>query len=158
LAPGAKVTHQGANRVIRIAEPLRDVAKGAVVDKEGPQRFVLAVEGLRGFVKEALTRRIIHGWASSVRVDSGWALGLIVGRWRAASKGRGRADPSRTLELGLEMRRNKGVAAQEAPPITRKAGLLSDQKGPSRASNGTGKNAGSSSRMRVHFPTMEIRD
>src|SRR5512143_1051138 len=55
------------------------------------------------------------------------------------------------------MRRSEGVAAQEAPAITRKAGLLSDQKGPSRASNGTGKNAGLSSRMRVHFPTMEIR-
>src|SRR5512135_2438613 len=55
------------------------------------------------------------------------------------------------------MRRSEGVAAQEAPAITRKAGLLSDQKEPSQASNGTGKNAGLSSRMRVHFPTMEIR-
>src|SRR5512135_1607284 len=55
------------------------------------------------------------------------------------------------------MRRSEGVAAQEAPAITRKAGLLSDQKGPSRTSNGTGKNAGLSSQMRVHFPTMEIR-
>jgi hypothetical protein len=108
LAPGAKVTHQGANRVIRIAEPLRDVAEGAVVGKEGPQRFVLAVEGLRGFLKEALTRRIIHGWASSVRVDSGWALGLIVGRWRAASKGRGRADPSRNARIGPRNEKKRG--------------------------------------------------
>jgi hypothetical protein len=49
LALAAKVTHQGANGVIRIAEPLSDVAEGAVFEKEGTQRFVLAVESLRGF-------------------------------------------------------------------------------------------------------------
>jgi hypothetical protein len=69
LALAAKVTHQGANGVIRIAEPLSDVAERAVFEKEGTQRFVLAVKGLRGFPKEALTGRIIHARDSAMRVD-----------------------------------------------------------------------------------------
>jgi hypothetical protein len=48
---------------------LSDVAEGAVFEKEGTQRFVLAVESLRGFPKEALTRRIIHARDSAMRVD-----------------------------------------------------------------------------------------
>ena len=107
LALAAKVTHQGANGGRRRAEPWSDVAEGAMFEKDGTPRFVLAVESLRGFPKEALTRRIIQARDCAMRVDEDGALGHIGGRWCVGSQGRGRVDRSRIARNGPRNERRR---------------------------------------------------
>ena len=91
----------------RRAEPWSDVAEGAVFEKDGTPRFVLAVESLRGFPKEALTRRIIQARDCAMRVDEDGALGHIGGRWCVGSQGRGRVDRSRIARNGPRNERRR---------------------------------------------------
>ena len=86
-APGAEVADQRAERVVGVAELLGDLAQGSMLDEDGAEGLVLAMEGLGGFEEAAAVVHVIHARGSAMRVDSGRMPGPMVGRQPTASKG-----------------------------------------------------------------------
>jgi hypothetical protein len=63
---GAKVTDQVAQGGVRISKALGHVHLWLLVDKDGAQGFIAAMQGLGGFEEEATAEGILHHWHSKL--------------------------------------------------------------------------------------------
>jgi len=63
---GAKVTDQVAQGSVRIPKALGHVHLWLLVDKDGAQGFIAAMQGLGGFEEEATAEGILHHWYSEL--------------------------------------------------------------------------------------------
>jgi len=63
---GAKVTDQVAQGSVRIPKALGHVHLWLLVDKDGAQGFIAAMQGLLGFEEEAMAESILHHWHSAL--------------------------------------------------------------------------------------------
>ena len=57
---GAKITHQTAHGVVRIAKALGHFRLRLLVNKDGPQGFIAAMQYLLRFEEEATGERVFH--------------------------------------------------------------------------------------------------
>jgi len=63
---GAKVTDQAAQGGVRIPKALGHVHLWLLVDKDGAQGFIAAMQGLGRFEEEATAEGILHHWYSEL--------------------------------------------------------------------------------------------
>jgi hypothetical protein len=63
---GAKVTHQAAQGGVRRAKARGHFHLWLLVDKDGAQGFIAAMQGLLGFEEEAMAESILHQWHSAL--------------------------------------------------------------------------------------------
>jgi hypothetical protein len=54
-----------------ISELPRDLGQGAVVEEDGPERFVASVQGRDGMSEEVVAEGVIHGGTSANVMDFG---------------------------------------------------------------------------------------
>jgi hypothetical protein len=63
---GAKVTDQAAQGGVRISKALGHFHLWLLVNKDGAQGFIAAMQGLLGFEEEATAESILHHWHSAL--------------------------------------------------------------------------------------------
>jgi hypothetical protein len=63
---GAKVTDQAAQGGVRISKALGHCQLWLLIDKDGAQGFIAAMQGLLGFEEEAMAEGILHHWHSAL--------------------------------------------------------------------------------------------
>ena len=63
---GTKVTDQAAQGGIRLPKALGHFHLWLLVDKDGAQGFIAAMQGLGGFEEEATAEGILHHWHSDL--------------------------------------------------------------------------------------------
>jgi len=63
---GAKVTHQAAQGGVRISKAFGHCRLWLLVDEDGAQGFIAAMQGLGGFEEEATAESILHHWHSEL--------------------------------------------------------------------------------------------
>jgi hypothetical protein len=69
-----ELVHQLSQRVVRVAEPIRDFLLRTLLHKNGPQCFVLSVIRLGGLRKELPATAVIHDQTSLEKMSVGcWA-------------------------------------------------------------------------------------
>jgi len=63
---GAKGTHQAAQGGVRLSQALGHFPLWLLIDKDGAQGFIAAMQGLLGCEEEATADRILHHWHSAL--------------------------------------------------------------------------------------------